>query len=119
MGREDSLDAAYTKLGFGDVKYRYYDVDVGKAGDFVGWSTARKTITLNGKRTTIVALILRGGGYGGEWTSNLHTGTTNAHYGPGQQGAVRTGTGECLRLHLCDASGPRPAGLSRLAAGLR
>ena len=61
VGRENSLDAAYTKLGFGDVKYRYYDVDVGKAGDFVGWSTARKTITLNGKRTTIVALVLRGG----------------------------------------------------------
>ena len=73
VGRENSLDAAYTKLGFGDVKYRYYDVDVGRAGDFVGWSTARKTITLNGKRTTIVALILRGGGYGGEWVSNLHT----------------------------------------------
>lgn len=81
VGRENSLDAAYTKLGFGDVKYRYYDVDVGKAGDFVGWSTARKTITLNGKRTTIVALILRGGGYGGEWVSNLHTGTGHAHSG--------------------------------------
>ena len=81
VGRENSLDAAYTKLGFGDVKYRYYDVDVGKAGDFVGWSTARKTITLNGKRTTIVALILRGGGYGGEWASNFHTGDTSAHTG--------------------------------------
>ena len=81
VGRENSLDAAYTKLGFGDVKYRYYDVDVGKAGDFVGWSTARKTITLNGKRTTIVALILRGGGYGGEWVSDLHTGTGHAHGG--------------------------------------
>ena len=81
VGREDSLAAAYTKLGFGDVKNRYYDVDVGKAGDFVGWSTARKTITLNGKRTTIVALILRGGGYGGEWVSNLHTGAGHAHSG--------------------------------------
>ena len=81
VGREDSLDAAYTKLGFADVKYRYYDVDVGRAGDFVGWSTARKTITLNGKRTTIVALILRGGGYGGEWVSNLHTGAGHAHSG--------------------------------------
>ena len=54
---------------------------MGKAGDFVGWSTARKTITLNGKRTTIVALILRGGGYGGEWVSNLHTGAGHAHSG--------------------------------------
>ena len=66
VGRENSLDAAYTKLGYSDAKYRYYDIDVGKAGDFVGWSTARKTITLNGRRTTIVALILRGGGYGGD-----------------------------------------------------
>ena len=81
VGRENSLDAAYTKLGYADVKYRYYDVDVGKAGDFVGWSTARKTITLNGRRTTIVALILRGGGYGGEWVSNLHTGAGHAHSG--------------------------------------
>lgn len=81
VGRENSLDAAYTKLGYGDAKYRYYDIDVGKAGDFVGWSTARKTITLNGRRTTIVALILRGGGYGGEWASNVHTGSTSAHYG--------------------------------------
>ena len=30
VGRENSLDAAYTKLGFGDVKYRYYDVDVAR-----------------------------------------------------------------------------------------
>ena len=52
-----------------------------KAGDFVeGWSTARKTITLNGKRTTIVALILSGGGYGGEWVSN-HTPARAAHSG--------------------------------------
>ena len=46
VGRENSLDAAYTKLGFGDL-----------------------------------ALILRGGGYGGEWVSNLHTGAGHAHSG--------------------------------------
>lgn len=81
VGRENSLEAAYTTLGFGDVQYHYYDIDVGAAGDFVGYSMARKTITLNGKRTTIAALILRGGGYGGEWVSNLHTGAGHAHSG--------------------------------------
>ena len=35
VGRENSLDAAYTKLGYSDAQYRYYDIDVGKAGDFV------------------------------------------------------------------------------------
>lgn len=81
VGREDSLEAAYAELGFGDAQYYNYDIDVGAAGDFVGYSMARKTITLNGKRTTIVAIILRGGGYGGEWVSNLHTGAGNAHSG--------------------------------------
>lgn len=81
VGRQNSLDAAYTELGFADAKYYYYDVDVGEAGDFVGYSMARKTITLNGQRTTIVAVILRGGGYGGEWVGNMHTGAGNAHSG--------------------------------------
>lgn len=47
----------------------------------MGYSLARKTLTLNGQRTTLVALVLRGGGYGGEWASNFHTGDTSAHTG--------------------------------------
>ena len=81
VGRENSLEAAYETLGFEDAQYHYYNIDVGKAGDFVGYSMARKTISLNGKRTTIVALILRGGGYGGEWVGNMHTGAGHAHSG--------------------------------------
>ena len=50
VGRENSLDAAYTSWASA-TKYRHIDVD-GQGGDFVGWSSARKTITLNGKRTT-------------------------------------------------------------------
>ena len=80
-GRELNLVASYELLGFGDVVYYNYDIDTGKAGDFVGYSLARKSFDYNGQKRTLVALMLRGGGYGGEWTSNLHTGATNAHYG--------------------------------------
>ena len=81
VGREASIADAYETLGFGAAEFHHYDIDVGAAGDFVGYSLARKTITLNGQRTTIVAVILRGGGYGGEWVSNLHTGAGEGHAG--------------------------------------
>ena len=81
VGREANLADAFATLGFADPEFYHYDIDVGQAGDFVGHSLARKTITLNGQRTTIVAVILRGGGYGGEWVSNLHTGVGAGHAG--------------------------------------
>lgn len=81
VGREAHIAAAYETLGFEDALFYNYDLDTGRAGDFVGYSLARKTLTLNGQRTTLVALVLRGGGYGGEWASNFHTGDTSAHTG--------------------------------------
>ena len=78
VGREAHIAAAYETLGFEDALFCNYDLDTGRAGDFVGYSLARKTLTLNGQRTTLVALILRGGGYGGEWASNFHMGDTSA-----------------------------------------
>lgn len=81
VGREANLAAAYELLGFGDARFYNYDIDTGKAGDFVGYSLARKRYIHNGKTRTLVALMLRGGGYGGEWASNVHTGSTSAHYG--------------------------------------
>lgn len=81
IGRQDNIAAAYELLGFSDPVFYNYDLDVGKAGDFVGYSLARKTFTRNGRKRTLVALMLRGGGYGGEWTSNFHLGSTSAHYG--------------------------------------
>ena len=81
VGREAHIAAAYETLGFEDALFYNYDLDTGRAGDFVGYSLARKTLTLNDQRTTLVALVLRGGGYGGEWASNFHTGDTSAHTG--------------------------------------
>ena len=69
VGREAHIAAAYETLGFEDALFYNYDLDTGRAGDFVGYSLARKTLTLNGQRTTLVALVLRGGGYGGPATS--------------------------------------------------
>ncbi len=82
VGRQDNLAAAYEELGFADTQYHHYDIDVGAPEDIVGYSLARKTLLdADNTRTTIVALTLRGGGYGGEWASNLHVGEGGEHAG--------------------------------------
>ena len=60
---------------------------------------------LNGQRATIVAVILRGGGYGGEWVSNLHTGV-----GGGPRGLRHPGERGDDRPPKLSGQGGRPAG---------
>lgn len=81
VGREANLADAYEAFGYADPVFYAYDCPVGEAGDFVGHALARKTLLDAGRRTTLVALTLRGGGYGGEWASNLHVGTAATHAG--------------------------------------
>ena len=42
VGREAHIAAAYETLGFEDALFYNYDLDTGRAGDFVGYSLARK-----------------------------------------------------------------------------
>ena len=44
-GRELNLAASYELLGFGDAVYYNYDIDTGKAGDFVGYSLPARAST--------------------------------------------------------------------------
>lgn len=81
VGREANIAAAYETLGFGRAQFFHYDQDTGAAGDRVGYSIACKTLTAGGTRQTLVALMLRGAGYGGEWASNFHVGSGSAHTG--------------------------------------
>ena len=81
VGRQANLADAFETLGFAGTEYYHYDIDVGTPGDFVGHALARKTFSRGGKRITLAAVVLRGGGYGGEWVSNLHTGVGTGHAG--------------------------------------
>ena len=60
VGREAHIAAAYETLGFEDALFYNYDLDTGRAGDFVGYSLARKSFDYNGQKRTLVALMLRG-----------------------------------------------------------
>ena len=80
-GREDSIADAYQKLGFANAVYVGYQRSLNTPVDTAGCAFAQKTLVQDGQRTTIIAAMLRGVGYGAEWASNLHVGEGGGHYG--------------------------------------
>ena len=80
-GRENSIADAYQKLGFANAVYEGYQCSLNTPVDTAGCAFAQKTLVQDGQRTTIIAAMLRGVGYGAEWASNLHVGEGRGHYG--------------------------------------
>lgn len=76
--RAANIDAAYADLGFTDVQYFNYDKPLSDTSDKVAFSIASRPLE---DGSTLVAAFLRGGGYGGEWTSNFLVGSTGDHQG--------------------------------------
>lgn len=81
----------YKKLRFSGMKFVNYEVPLSNSDDKVAFSMAKKYInrgedkndTLKGENT-VVAVVLRGGGYGAEWSSNFNVvnkSSTEDHYG--------------------------------------
>ena len=82
VGREDNLEAAYKTLGFTDAQFYHYDVSQNTVEDYAAYGIARKTLTApDGGTSTLVVLMVRGGGYGNEWVANLKPGEGNVHEG--------------------------------------
>lgn len=93
-GRACNIAELYRELKFSQVKYFDYSTPLHYPNDKVAFSIARKYInkaetiddTSQGE-DTVLAVVLRGGGYGAEWASNFNVvdGDYNAdHYGFGQ-----------------------------------
>ncbi len=81
LSRCENIVDAYNKLGFKNAKYYNYDRPLGESEDKVAFSIAEKKTTINGENCIILAVIVRGGGYGGEWASNFDIG--NGPYAKG------------------------------------
>ncbi len=71
VGREDNVLAAYETLGFDNPKLYAYASSLNSTGNKVACSFARKTFSTKGAVMTVVPVVLRGGGYGAEWSSNF------------------------------------------------
>ena len=81
--RDRNLVALLHSLGFVDYESQKYDVALSNSDDSAAFGIARKEITgADGKKTNLVAVAVRGGGYGAEWASNFNVGD-NGKYAEG------------------------------------
>ena len=80
--RVENISHTYNLLGFdkSSIEYYNYDVSLNDASDKVAFSIASKKIHVNGANKTLVAVILRGGGYGSEWSSNFNMGNNGLYH---------------------------------------
>ena len=80
--RTENISNTYNVLGFDEssIEYYNYDVSLNDASDKVAFSIASKKIHVNGADKTLVAVILRGGGYGSEWSSNFNMGNNGLYH---------------------------------------
>ena len=81
VGREKNIKEAYAKLGFTHAEFINYDKSLDDCSSKVAFSLATKYI--NNKKETLIAVVIRGGGYGAEWTDNFNVGVEEFHLGFG------------------------------------
>ena len=90
VGRQTNVNEAFRQLGFLDSPYEplytHYDMNLNDSSDKVAFSIAAKDIVNPEidykddieRKEHLVAVVLRGGGYGCEWASNFNVGTRTA-----------------------------------------
>jgi len=70
----DSLFSMFSQLGFTDAEVND-DFNMKPSEDSMGVGAAHKTITINGRKCTLLAVVPRGN-YAAEWASNFTLGTS-------------------------------------------
>ncbi len=68
---------AYSAIGFDETYFYNYDVSLNDASDKVAFSVATKKDVCG---ATLVAVVIRGGVYGGEWKSNFNVGNGEEYH---------------------------------------
>ena len=83
VNRQAYLENAYTDLGFEERDYINYDRSLNDNSSHVALGLAKKTININGESHTLISVVLRGGGYGAEWSDNFNIGDNSTGYHEG------------------------------------
>jgi hypothetical protein len=119
------LRAAYRSIGFRPLHYYHYDAPMDEEEDKAAFSFAEKRVQLGGKPTVLLALVIRGGNYGGEWVSNGNVGEGQEHAGFSAAAQEITKKTEALlrsyprslRVKLWTTGYSRSGGIMNLVAG--
>lgn len=79
--REKDGRLLLSDMGFSKIKAYNYDISLNDKSDKAAFLLGEKKIKIDGKRYTLIAAAIRGGGYGNEWVSNLNLGKSGNHSG--------------------------------------
>lgn len=120
-------ESGYEGIGFDHFKANEYWENV-PTKDSIGVVAARKQITDNkNNKYTLIALVVRGGGYGSEWASNFTIGINGEHEGFGmakkevldflQEYVSGIGADESQNLKLWIVGFSRAAATANMVAG--
>ncbi len=94
--RAENIQELYHTLGFDPETYQFfnYDTALTSTNDKVAYSMAMKYIqNPDGSTDTLIAVPIRGGGYGGEWVSNFHVWEDASYYGKNHTGFQKAANG--------------------------
>lgn len=73
ISRTENVRELLNNLNFSSIQYVNYDVPLDDTSDKVAYTLAMKYIAnKDGGTDTLIAVPIRGGGYGGEWASNFN-----------------------------------------------
>ncbi len=78
--RYANIKNKYDEYGFTtNQKFYNYGIALTDTSDKAAYSIASRDIMVNGKTKKLVALVVRGGKYGGEWVSNFNVGRDSTY----------------------------------------
>lgn len=67
-------------IGFKNIEINE-DFEIKPTANTIGVATANKKIYIEGKKYTLIPIVVRGGGYEAEWANNMLTGSVGNHRG--------------------------------------
>ena len=78
QNRMKNVLSVYSQMNFGNISQHYYEKSLYDSSDLAAYSFASKKLY---DGTTLVAVTIRGAGYGAEWRSDFNVGSGNFHEG--------------------------------------
>ena len=80
FGRDAQVRAALESIGFESIQAVNYEVNLYDTAEKVAFTLATKFIEREGEPIAVIAVIIRGGSYGGEWAGNFRIGRSGEHH---------------------------------------
>lgn len=77
LRRALNLQRLFSDIGFGNAEFHNYNTALTDSSSKVAYGFASRQIG----QDVVVAVVLRGGGYGGEWADNFNVGASGDHAG--------------------------------------